>query len=278
MPFFTDVDDSVQQTIESVTALEEKSARKLLTRFQSIRKDLRDRLDVMIVLGQDETFTGQQQAAVLVQVDAAIAAINGSLKIGMGDAAEESAFRGARDLIREVRLFSKQFEGVATPLNIDAAVVALDTKNFLINQYETSINSYSEDLRAQITRNLGELSLQKLPFDTMIKKMSKFFIGEEWKLRRVARTELHNVYNKGKLNAMTRTKEEFIPDLMKALIHALDTRTGDDSKLLRKLDLKVPIDKPFIFNFRGKKRVFMSPPDRPNDRSILVPYRKEWDQ
>ena len=43
-----------------------------------------------------------------------------------------------------------------------------------------------------------------------------------------------------------------------------------------KKHLVAEIDEPFIYTWKGKRREFMSPPDRPNDRSILVPYREAW--
>jgi len=67
-----------------------------------------------------------------------------------------------------------------------------------------------------------------------------------------------------------------MPDLMKTLMHPIDKRTGDDSKLAARLRLVVPIDEPFVYKWNGETREFMAPPDRPNDRAILVPYSTSW--
>jgi len=295
MGFFEDtrVRESVAITIQRVQNLEEQEARKLLRRFKEIRQDLRDRLDALA----RDTFTAQQTRGVLVQVDAAMQAINQSLKGEIRSGAEKLGVRGVEDLIKEINKYNRMFTGAIIPLNIDAAVIGLDQTNFLINRYETSIDAYTGDVRSFITGQLTNLSIQEVPFDTMIRKLSQFFIGEEWKLRRIARTELHNIYNLSKIEGMKQTQETLIPDLKKTMFHPDDDRTGKDSDAMAGRPSGnisvvsgkqvVNIDQPFRFvlsrtNEDGTKteivREFMAPPDRPNDRAILIPFRSEWDQ
>jgi hypothetical protein len=59
-------------------------------------------------------------------------------------------------------------------------------------------------------------------------------------------------------------------------MHPMDRRTGKDSMELAYEHPTIPIDEPFKFTWKGFTRVFMNPPDRPNDRAVMVPYRKEW--
>lgn len=275
MSFIDQVDELgiIEQTVARVEKLEESEARKLLKRFKEIRQDLRDRLDIF----QAEQFSAQQTRGVLLQVNAAIDAMNNALKQDIQVGAETMAANGADDLAQEIRKFSGEFTGAVIPININSALIGLDTKNFLINRFETSINSYSENLRAILAGQLTNLSIQEIPFDTMLRKLSRFWIGEEWKLRRIARTELHNLYNLGKMNGMKAVKEEQIPTLKKALFHPMSSRTGEDSKLLAKINPIVEIEKPFKFLWKGKQREFMAPPDRPNDRAVLIPFMREWE-
>jgi hypothetical protein len=110
----------------------------------------------------------------------------------------------------------------------------------------------------------------------MVSDIGRFFIGEEWKLTRIARTELHHVYNFSKMMGMGEVRDSTLPDLKKALMHPMDNRTAADSKRLAAENPIVDIDEPFRFKWKGEVRVFQAPPDRPNDRSILVPYREQW--
>ena len=56
----------------------------------------------------------------------------------------------------------------------------------------------------------------------------------------------------------------------------MDKRTGEDSKILARNNPIVPIDEPFVENSTGKELVYMHPPNRPNDRAIMIPYRDSW--
>lgn len=272
--FFEEVDalGIVETHIQRVLKLEDSQAASLLRRYKGIRGELRDRLDRF----REDQFSAQQLRGVLVQVDTAISAMNESLKAGMVDSAKVMAERGVQDQLEEIKAFQEHFRDAVVPLNINAQLVAEDTANFLFNRHQASIDAYSEDIRSQLASVLTNESLMQSPYSTVVRKMGLFFQGEEWKLHRIARTELHSLYGTGKLNGMTEVRDSVLPDLKKTLIHPMDSRTGNDSKYVAKLDLIVPLDKPFRYKWHGKLREYMSPPDRPNDRSILVPYRSAW--
>lgn len=274
MSFFEEVDslELVENHIEQLQRLEQTHADKLLRIYKQVRLQLRDRLDVI----SGDTFTAQQMRATLVQVEAGIQAMSSGLLKGLEESSGIASDKAIKDLTKEIERFSSHFEGAATPINIDNAVIALDVSNFLVNQKEASIRAYSEDVRAKVVMNLTKSMIANESTSEVIQKVGKFFIGEEWKLRRIARTELHNVYNLGKLKGMERVKEDTIPDLKKTLIHPMDNRTGDDSIELAEQNPIIPIDKPFVQKFRGETFSFMAPPNRPNDRAILVPVRDEW--
>lgn len=275
MGFFERVDDIgiVEDHIQRVLKLEESQATQLLKRYREIRSRLRDRLEVV----EEDTFTAQQLRGVLLQVDSAIDAMRESLRTGMADQAKIMTERGIQDQIEEIKVFSKEFTGAVVPININAQLVMQDTSNFLINRYEASVDSYSEDVRSMLVQVLTNESLMETPYSTVIRRMGAFFQGEEWKLHRIARTELMHSYGMGKLNSMFEIRKTILPDLMKTLFHPKDHRTAEDSKYVSKLKLVVSLDEPFKYKWRDKWRVFMTPPDRPNDRSILLNYRKEWD-
>jgi hypothetical protein len=58
----------------------------------------------------------------------------------------------------------------------------------------------------------------------------------------------------------------------------MDERTAQDSIELAQKNPIIDIDKPFVQNYNGKELVFMTPPNRPNDRAILVPVRASYDK
>ena len=273
--FFEQVDSFgiVELHIQRVLKLEDQQAKQLLERYKSVRYELRDRLSRT----RAGTFTSQQLRGVLTQIEAAISAMTTSLKDRMGSAALTLAEAGVDDLLSELAKFEDEFTGAVVPINLNAQIAALDTRNFLLTQYESSIDAYGSDLISQLVGNLTQSSLMEASYGEVVTNLDQFFMGEEWKLHRIARTELHNIYNIGKMNGMSElVGQEILPDLKKALMHPMDARTGDDSKYLAVKNPIVPINEPFEYRWHGKLREFMAPPDRPNDRAILIPVRDSW--
>lgn len=281
----TGVRDIVQNTIDKVDSLTASEQRKLLGLFRQVRRDLQDRLLTI----PEGTFTENQLNITLIQIQAAIQAIKLDLKDQLQDSSRIFADKGIEDLTREIEFFSKKFEGNIHPINIDRILIAQESTNFLINKHDASIDAYAEALRSQITSNIVQSMAMRESSDRtvsrIVNQVGKFFMGEEWKIQRIARTELSNIYNFSKMRTMTAIKEDNLPDLRKSLMHPFDSRTGEDSKQLAKLNPIVKIDQPFVFVYtrklasgevRKERREFQFPPDRPNDRSILVPYRTEW--
>lgn len=275
--FFDDqeVDDIAQSHIEQVSSLEEKQTKKILGSYKRVRQELRDRLD-MIPAG---TFTAQKLQGTLVQVQMAIDSMTRNMHSDLGDSAQVMGEAGVEDLIKEIKKFQKLFAGAVVPINIDAAAVATDTKNLLLSRYEASLQNYNGLLRARITQGLTDAVIAQDDLSGVMSRIGKTFMGEEWKLQQIARTELHNIYNQGKLSGMSELWDEGkgdIPDLKKTLFHPMDARTGKDSKRLAKSNPVVAVDEPFVEYSTGKRLEYMAPPNRPNDRAILIPYRDSW--
>lgn len=276
MPNFFDEADStgvVEDHIKQVLALEDEQAKTILASYKAVRQELRDRLDRV----RGGSFTQAHLRGVLAQVQGAIDALNSKLSGGLAESAQEAALQGIDDLLREIRVFNEKFAGAVTPINLNAALVARDTANFLVEKYQTNLDAYGNDLMTQISNGLFSAAIGEVSYGQVVQRIGGFFTAEEWKLHRIVRTELHNIYNIGKMNGMqSLVDDEVIPDLYKTLMHPMDSRTGKDSVFAASKHLVARIDQPFRYTWQGQKRVFMAPPDRPNDRAILVPYRKEW--
>ena len=262
----------VESHIEQVQKLEETQSKAMLKRYKEIRLELNDRL----LSSKSNSFTQQQLRGTLVQVDSAIDAMNRSLKGEIGTQAKKASLLGVNHLLKEISAFEKEFGGTITPINLNAGLIANDASKFKINTAQSSLDAYSEDLRSSITTELSNAALIGMDYSKVSQNLGQFFKGEEWKLERIARTEMHGIYNLGKQKGMEEVQDEYIDDLKKALIHPMDNRTGKDSKYAASKEMVVDIDKPFSYTWGGKLRVFMVPPDRPNDRAIMVPYRPSW--
>lgn len=274
MGFFDEptVEEVAQRHISEVMKLEESEAKRVIAAYKRIRHELRDRLDTL----PRGSFSQQKAAAALAQVEGALAAMNESLLTEMNSSAENLAGSGVEDLFDELRRYDRKFLGAATPINVDAVAIASDTQNLLFNRYESSLSAYSSAMRARMAQALVDAEIAKMGWGEVVSGLSKTFLGEEWRLERIVRTELHNVYNQAKIKGMIEVRDQDMPDLMKTLFHPMDHRTGKDSKRLAQNNPIVPIDEPFKERSTGKLLTYMAPPNRPNDRAILIPYRKSW--
>lgn len=273
------IDQSVQEMAEDhasmIMGMSEREAKRVLRSYEQVRRELRDRLD-NIPTG---TFTAQKMRATLTQLDLAINKMGKSLVGDMKDSVKMASESGIEDLLRELKKWDKRFTGAIKPINLKAVEAAADTQKFLFNQYDASIDSYNAFLRSKMAQSLTESVVAEDSVGEVIGRLGKIFLGEQWKLEQITRTELHGVYARGKLSGMKKLwgeGEGTIPDLKKTLYHPIDKRTGDDSKFLNENNLIVPVDEPFKYTWKGQVREFMAPPDRPNDRSILIPYRDAW--
>jgi hypothetical protein len=271
--FFEEVDSTgiVEQHINKVLRLEDDQAKIILKNYREIRRDLVDRIS-MYPRG---TFTNQHLKGVLVQVNAAIEAITKHLEGYTLHGAYVAALDGVQGLVKELKVFDEKFTGAVTPINLNTALIAHDTSQFLVTRYKTNLEAYGNGLLTQITNGLFSASIGETSYDEVVGRISNFFTAEEWKLHRIVRTELHHVFNMGKLNGMKELSDD-LPDLQKTLMHPMDARTGDDSIYAAQQHLVADVDQPFEYLWNGVVRQFYAPPDRPNDRSIMVPYRQAW--
>lgn len=272
--FFDEVDATgvVEDHIKSVLSLEDAQASKILESYQEIHSRLVQRLSRVPA----NTFTGQHLRGVLAQVQGAIEAMNKQLSGDMKEGAFKAAMSGVNNLTKELKVFDEKFTGAVTPINLNSALLAKDTADFLVTKYNTNLEAYGKNLVAKISEGLFSATIGETSYDQVVGRIGRFFNGEEWRLHRIVRTELHGIYNRGKIDAMSELVDGDLPDLKKTLMHPMDARTGKDSLYAARLALVANVDEPFEYVWNGELRTFMAPPDRPNDRAILVPYREEW--
>lgn len=280
MPFFEDIDSIglLERNANKIESLELNQVRKLIGMFKQAKSELITRL----MFAEDNTFTEARLNSTIAQIDVALnnlqQRLNQQLRFGFDLVFEN----GVEDSVKELNKFEKEFNGVSGLIPLDPILESLEPDNFLFNQYQSSIETYSQSLRQEFQRVLGQSLLQQRTWTQAVNDINTVFASSEWRLARIVRTELHGIYNVSKLKGFQESKRELLPDLQKTLFHPIDSRTGDDSVEANRKNLIVDLDKPFVYTFnQGDKKItrrFMSPPDRPNDRSILLPYRKSYDK
>ena len=276
MKFFQDIDQFkiLEMNSEKINSIEERQARKLIATYRKGRELIRQRLSTVV----SGTFSSAQLEQALLQVNSIIRDLDSRINEQLSFSFEIAEESGIEDMAREVNLFEKEFNGITSSVPVDLILETTNRSNFLFNQYKVSMNAYTRQTRDNIQRSLSESLIAKDPFFKVVNRVASNMLVDEWKVLRIVRTELHQVYNISKMNSLSNIKKQVISDLKKTMYHPMDFRTGEDSKAMESADLIVDIEKPFKFTFKGKKYVFFAPPNRPNDRAILIPYRKSYDK
>lgn len=272
MSFFEDIDglELLEDQANAVTDLEQKEAKSILNIYKRVALVLYSRM-------QSFSSADKRDATRMTyfQVEVAIQAIEASLNKKIPDSMEIISNLATGHLANEMKTFERMSSNKIVPINLNAIRIASKTNNFLINKYKASIETYSKDLRDKIGQGLQNSIGENLDWEQTVQNMMGFFGSEEWRLRRIVRTELHNIYGQSKMFGMEDLKSSQFPDLKKTLYNPIDSRTGEDSLYVEKLKLVAEVDEPFRYQWKGKWRVFFAV-DRPNDRSIVIPYRKSW--
>lgn len=92
-----------------------------------------------------------------------------------------------------------------------------------------------------------------------------------YELRRIAETETSAAYNAATMQVLL---AQDVPEdrMLKRLVASFDSRTGRDSVMLH--GQVRPVREPFFDGVNG--HFFMAPPNRPNDRELMVGQRSSW--
>lgn len=277
MSFFEEVDNIsiLERHSDRLEGVEMSQARKMLKEYKRARQELKLQL---LANSYDNSYTEGKMKNALAQIEAAIVQLRQKIGYQINEGYEFLTAQGVEDSVTEMDAFDRAFGGGFGKLPFDAIIESTDPANYLFNQYESSVDFYNEGLRNSFQSSLTQGLIQQKSWSQMVYDMESVFDMEEWKLARIVRTELHGIYNVSKMLGFGTIQKDYIPDLMKTLYHPMDSRTGQDSIKLAKENLIIPIDQPFVFTYKGKTRTFMTPPDRPHDRAILIPYRPQFDK
>lgn len=198
-----------------------------------------------------------------------------------------SLFEGGRDT------------GTVRPLAIREA---LAMKRLALHEHATSVDRYGRymigvikrELQAGIVRGAtfhemtdllvgrrgprGQVSLAAtVGPDGKVKRLVEgrfdrgLFVERRGWAERIVRTEGMRAYAAGADEEIDRQRETF-PDLQRKLIETFDNRTAPDSYVAHG-QVRGPNE-----TFWDGKHRYLRPPGRPNDRAVLIPWRKAWEK
>ena len=262
------VSDLLERHSRRVSGLQLEHSRILKKKYESvIRKMISD-----LELAPEESFTVARSAIILSQVESELAALKSHSNREVEFQGETMIDQSHSDTIDELEHFKKKFVTIGTIFPRDAIQFSMEKKNYLFNNVKSNVDAYNSRLRAKMMNTISDGIIRRDTKYKISNNLRKVWNEEEWVVLRLLRTELHSIYNKSKLMGFQQLDDSgTVPNLRKALYHPLDSRTADDSLHLLKKNPVIPINKNFKYKWRGSVREFSAPPDRPNDRAVLIP-------
>jgi hypothetical protein len=245
------------------------------------------------------TFTAHNLRQALAQLRAGQLYINDQLLGELSSASRDAQVESLRGLVRDYKRLEKHFSGTAPVLPIEEAArfagVIDKGRSSLLRQHETSIRRYGSQTIAS-TQDAMALSMAAgESLHSTIRRVQDVMGGEFWQAERVGRTECAYAANLAASGGIRELSQE-VDDLYQRwnevcgpMGEPLDPRTAVDSIAMHGQVVKpgglfvMPATAPFP-DAKGEVQVGKSlvgqswqcPPNRPNDRATIEPWRPKW--
>lgn len=242
------------------------------------------------------TLTHMQLRGILAQIKLGLAGVIRKMSGAFGDAAFQVGIASARSMLEDVASLEKHFTGgiVALPLMETARLRGLVAGEMpsVMRMHETTMARYGVHLVGRMEMELGaSLAAAETPARA-IDRVMKVGDLEWWRAERIVRTELNYSSSASSRAAADEQAVELDGDLWTRWTEhvtddgePLDDRVGVDSEAMH--GQVAPPGGLFTQPPRapdGEKvgdslaeRTWEHPPNRPNDRAVLVPWRVHWD-
>jgi len=206
-------------------------------------------------------------------------------------ATEETKADALHGMIRDFKTLERKYTGIATTLPIEEAA----RFEGILGANRSLIRQHSNDLMGKaairtIRKVERELALSLATGETVgnaIDRVQKVTGKEWWQAERIVRTEQAWAFNATHAEAIAESAQE-LPDIMMRWTELvsdstgapLDNRVGTDSIAMHGQlappggEFTMPNKADVSASLWGKK--WAHPPNRPNDRATLQPWRPHW--
>lgn len=255
--------------------------------YADSRLELEEKLRRLVRAGRGQTFESQHLRQVLIQVSDAARALEGKLVDHMQSTGRLAGGLAPRHLTHMVGTLEQQY-GRMTPV-IQATQAAVVRGVYpkiaptLLDRYKQSAKYYGPQAVGAIRNGLARSIIQGDTVDEAIDRVvgaDGLFERQRWRADRIVRTEMSWSYGVVNQRSMLELRPA-VPRMQKRLVTTFDVRTGEDSEELN--GQTVPVDQPFVWHVKdshgaptGKVVRYMQPPNRPNDREVVIPWIDGW--
>ena len=257
--------------------------------YEEARADLERKLRRAVRAGRGDTFGAHHLRLVLAQVADACRAVQDDVYERLEDTGAVAARLAPRQHLAALEALQEHFKG-ATPV-LQAREAAVFQYGFgrgampasLLDRFRASSRLYGPETIRRVRDQLSLSMLQGEGVDDAVDRVAGtdgVFAAQRWRAERIVRTETAHAVGVSGQRALTQLAQA-VPKLQKRLVATRDDREGEDSK---ELDGQiVDVDQPFVWVVKnaagvstGKVVRYMAPPNRPNDREVVIPWRADW--
>lgn len=263
-----------------------RRARKLL---QEAHRDMTLRLREVESLrgpGRD-SFTATQLRVVIKQIEQVLAQTKKTMRRQALELADEATAAASKGTVDYLERANRKFLGIHSPLSLDAARVmdraAVGVRSSVLHrlvsdpkkpQRKGILDRYGENVVQKFEERMQLRLLAKQPWADVRNSLiaeSEFLQGApgSW-AERILRTETMNAHNAATWETMRVANKEIEGTMVKILSATFDDRTGSDSYAVHG---QIRLIGQAFESWFG---LYQHPPNRPNDREVVVPHRVEW--
>lgn len=275
---------------EAVDLSQVKGIRAVRILLREAQQELDARLASIETIGAGPgSYSALSTRAAIEQVQATTMNLSRGLKVALLDSTRASATAATGNVIDHLTRMDKLFKGVGVqPIALDNARMfdraVMGTESSLLRRLSSGQNAatptgqgilerYGTAVISSFEDRLQMAAITRQPWAdvrTAITKESPFLeSAPSYWAERIVRTECMAGYNKGTFEA-TREADDTLGDVVKILCASFDNRTASDSYALHG-QIRRPEEA-----FQWWKGLYQHPPNRPNDREVVVMHRISW--
>lgn len=270
------------QRRQMMSLVEMRGARKLRRLLEESRSEVEAKLRRLMRTNMGSSFSAQHMRMVLLQLISGLKELEPKMSGQMQKGGQMAGTVSQRHLIQATKAFEKRYTGLTPVLQVEQAGVLRGVMSrvepSLLDRYRRSTRLYTAPVVDKVKTSLAKSILQNESVGEAVERVASaggILSEQNWRAERIVRTEMAYTYGVVKQGTMDEMRRTDLPDLQKKLIATFDSRTGEDSKELH--GQTVPVDQPFIWTKPdGSVLRYMQPPNRPNDREIVIPWRPGW--
>lgn len=265
--------------------------------YQGAAQDLEAKLGQQVARNASP-LTLLQHAQMLAQVRQGLGMIGSRMGQALGQASVSAQNAAVNAMVRDVKRLSKQYDGtVGLQLPVEEAHGFLRAvgkrRTSLLRTNAASMKRYGDHVVRKIEHGMAHSLLTGESHSDAIDRMSDTIQKEWWQGERIVRTEAAHAYNATQADAVAESSAA-VPGLMMRWVEhvadvtlaRLDNRVGDDSVAMHG-QLATPnglFTMPNAMPPGTTGRIspslvggqWSNPPNRPNDRAVLQPWRQGW--